>query len=75
MKKQNLITSTKTCRQECDWNKVGIQKQTDGNGKVTRKKARLYCKGYAQEEGIEYGETFAPIARLERLRTLLAYSA
>ena len=37
-------------------------------------KARLVCKGYAQEEGINYGEIFAPVARLEGVRTLLAYS-
>ena len=52
-----------------------FRNKLDENGKVTRKKARLDCKGYAQEEGIDYGETFAPIARLEGLRTLLAYLA
>ena len=46
----------------------------DENGEVTRNKARLVCKGYTQEEGIDYGETFAPIARLEGVITLLAYS-
>ena len=45
------------------------------NGEVTRNKERLVCKGYAQEEGIDYGETFAPIARLEGVRILLAYAA
>ena len=45
------------------------------NGEVTRNKERLVCKGYAQEEGIDYGETFAPIARLEGVRMLLAYAA
>lgn len=34
------------------------------NGEVTRNTTRLVCKGYAQEEGIDYGENFAPIARL-----------
>ena len=46
----------------------------DENGEVTRNKARLVCKGYAQEEGIFYGETFSRIARLEGVRTLLAFS-
>ena len=46
----------------------------DENAEVTRKKARLVCKGYAQEEGIDYGETFALVARLG-VRTLLTYLA
>ena len=32
------------------------------------------CKGYAQEEGIDYGEIFSPIARFEGVKTLLAYA-
>ena len=45
------------------------------DGEVSRNKARLVCKGYAQEEGIDYGETFVVVARLEGVRTLLAYVA
>ena len=45
----------------------------DENGEVTRHKARLVCKGYAQEEGIDYGETFAPIERMEGVRNILSY--
>ena len=43
--------------------------------KVSRNKERLVYKGYSQEEGIDYGETFAPVARLEGVRTLLSYAA
>ena len=44
------------------------------DGLVTRNKARLVYKGYSQEEGIDYGENFSPIARLEGVRILLAYA-
>ena len=40
---------------------------------VTRNKARLVAKGYSQEEGIDFDETFAPVARLEAIRIFLAY--
>jgi hypothetical protein len=37
----------------------------DGQG--TRNKVRLVCKGYAQVEGIEFDETFSPIARMQAI--------
>ena len=45
------------------------------DGEVSRNKERLICKGYSQEESIDYGENFSPVARLEGVRTLLAYVA
>lgn len=42
---------------------------------VVRNKARLACKGYSHQEGIDYEETFAPVARIEAVRLLLAYAA
>jgi hypothetical protein len=41
---------------------------------VTRNKARLVAKGYSQVEGLNFGETYAPVARLESIRILLAYA-
>ncbi|KAJ9562008.1 hypothetical protein OSB04_007168 [Centaurea solstitialis] len=45
------------------------------NGVVVQNKARLVAQGYCQEEGIDYEETFAPVARLEAIRIFLAYAA
>jgi hypothetical protein len=41
---------------------------------VTRNKARLVAKGYSQVEGLDFGETYAPVARLESIHILLAYA-
>ena len=47
----------------------------DEHGAITRNKARLVARGYNQEEGINYDETYAPVARLEAVRLLLAFSS
>ncbi|GJZ35100.1 retrovirus-related pol polyprotein from transposon TNT 1-94 [Tanacetum coccineum] len=46
----------------------------DENGVVSRNKARLVAQVYNQQEGIDYDETYAPVARLESIRILLAYA-
>ena len=45
------------------------------NGDVVRNKSRLVCKGYTQQEGIDFEEPFAPVARLEAIRMFLAFSS
>nr|GEV43407.1 retrovirus-related Pol polyprotein from transposon TNT 1-94 [Tanacetum cinerariifolium] len=47
----------------------------DELGGVLRNKARLVARGYRQEEGINFEEYFAPVARLEAIRIFLAYAA
>jgi hypothetical protein len=44
------------------------------HGAVTRNKARLVAKGYSQVEGLEFDETYAPVARLESIHILLVYA-
>ncbi|WVZ70953.1 hypothetical protein U9M48_019582 [Paspalum notatum var. saurae] len=45
------------------------------NGVVVRNKARLVAQDFCQKEGIDYEETFAPVARLEAIHILLAFAA
>nr|GEY66263.1 Gag-Pol polyprotein [Tanacetum cinerariifolium] len=47
----------------------------DEDQTVIRNKARLVAKGYAQEEGIDFKESFTPVARLEAVRIFIAYAA
>nr|GEX66647.1 retrovirus-related Pol polyprotein from transposon TNT 1-94 [Tanacetum cinerariifolium] len=52
-----------------------FRNKMDKEGVVTKNKARLVAKGYRQEEGIDYDEIFAPVARLEAIRVFLAYAS
>ncbi|GJX08771.1 putative ribonuclease H-like domain-containing protein [Tanacetum coccineum] len=47
----------------------------DERGIVVRNKARLVAQGYKQEEGIDYDEVFAPVARIEAIRLFFAYAS
>ena len=52
-----------------------FRNKQDEHGVVVRNKARLVAKGFSQVEGLDFGETFAPVARLEAIHILLAYSS
>ncbi|GJY49492.1 retrovirus-related pol polyprotein from transposon TNT 1-94, partial [Tanacetum coccineum] len=49
--------------------------KTDAENTVIQNKSRLVAKGYRQEEGIDFEESFAPVARLEAVRIFMAYAA
>jgi hypothetical protein len=44
------------------------------DGEVVRNKARLVAQGYSQVEGLDFRETFTPVAHLEAIRILLAFA-
>jgi hypothetical protein len=62
-----------------DMNVIGIKwifKNKQGeDGEIVRNKARLVAQGYSQVEGLDFGETFTHVARLEAIRILLAFAA
>nr|GFB93062.1 putative ribonuclease H-like domain-containing protein [Tanacetum cinerariifolium] len=55
---------------------IGVEadNKKDERGIVVRNKARLVAQGHTQEEGIDYDEVFAPVARIKAIRLFLAYA-
>ncbi|CAN1248499.1 Retrovirus-related Pol polyprotein from transposon TNT 1-94 [Linum perenne] len=51
-----------------------FRNKTNDKGEITRNKARLVAQGYNQEEGIDFEETLAPVARIEAIRILCAFA-
>ncbi|GJV64515.1 putative ribonuclease H-like domain-containing protein [Tanacetum coccineum] len=52
-----------------------FRNKKDERGIVIRNKARLVAQGYTQEEGIDYDEVFAPVARIEAIGLFLAFAS
>ncbi|GJV89780.1 putative ribonuclease H-like domain-containing protein [Tanacetum coccineum] len=61
------------------WKAIGtkwvFKNKKDQRGIVVRNKARLVAQGYRQEEGVDYDEVFAPVARIEAIRLFLAFAS
>lgn len=60
-------------------NKIGVKwvykTKLKENGEVDKLKARLVAKGYVQQQGIDYTEIFAPVARMDTVRMIVALEA
>ena len=69
-----LVKRPDSCKHNIIGTKWIYRNKQDENGLVVRNKARLVAQGYTQVEGIDFDETFAPVARLEAIRILLAYA-
>ena len=52
-----------------------FKNKVNEDGEVIRNKGRLVCKGYAQVEGIDFEETFAPMSKLGTIKMFLAFSS
>ena len=52
-----------------------LKKKRDGNNNIIRYKVHVVIKGYSQIAGLDFTETFAPVVRIESIRTLLAIAA
>jgi hypothetical protein len=73
--KRNQVWSlVKIPKQNVVGTKWVLSNKQDEHGIVTRNKAQLMAKGYSQVEGLDFDETFAPVARFESIHILLAYS-
>ena len=71
----SLVERPKQTKHNVIGTKWVFKNKQDESGQVVRNKARLVAKGFSQVEGMDFEETFAPVARLEAIRIMLAYAS
>jgi hypothetical protein len=72
--RNEVWSSVERLKQNVIGTKWVFQNKQDEHGVVTRNKARLVAQGFTQVEGLDFGETYAPVATLESIRILIAYA-
>ncbi|GJX53103.1 putative ribonuclease H-like domain-containing protein, partial [Tanacetum coccineum] len=72
---EDLHTCLFSCFLSQEEPKWVFKNKKDERGIVIRNKARLVAQGHTQEEGIDYDEVFAPVARIKAIRLFLAYAS
>nr|GEW01972.1 hypothetical protein [Tanacetum cinerariifolium] len=70
-----VISELKKLIEKLKGKSVDTKNKKDESSLVIQNKSRLVAVGYSQKEGIDYDETFAPVARIEAIRLFLAYVA
>ncbi|GJY06964.1 putative ribonuclease H-like domain-containing protein [Tanacetum coccineum] len=74
-KEQTIKTFKIVCLLAFYHKKNPRRNKKDERGIMIKNKARLVAQGYTKEEGIDYDEVFAPVARIEEIRLFLAYAS
>ncbi|GJV20571.1 putative ribonuclease H-like domain-containing protein [Tanacetum coccineum] len=74
-KEQTIKTFKTACLLAFYHRKNPKRNKKDERGIMIRNKVRLVAQGYTQEEGINYDEVFAPVARIEAIRLFLSYAS